>query len=114
MREDEGVSGQCIQPRTHARGQHSIALPAPRREIPPVPLTRLKVTPVSPLDFPPGRALPNSEAELLQDRVQPIATRRQSHRISRDFHRFPRALERRGKKGLSLIKSVDLPPDKAT
>src|SRR5580698_486635 len=106
MRDDEGVSGQCIQPRTHARGQHSIALPAPRREIPPVPLTRLKVPHVSPLDFPPGHALPNSEAELLQDRGEPVATRRQSHRISR-------ALERRRKKGLSLIKPVDLPPDTA-
>src|ERR1700722_2800615 len=98
MRDDEGVSGQRIQPRTHARGQHRVALAAQRREIPPVPLTRLKVPHVSPLDFPPGHALPNSEAEFLQAWVEPVATRRQSHRISR---------------GLGLIKPVDLPPDTA-
>ena len=111
VRDDERVSGQSAEPGTHALGEHRVALSAGRGKIPFVLFARPEALGIARLDFRPPQAFPGAEAELLQDRIEPVAPRREAHRLARDLHRLPRALERRGDESLRRLQPLDLGGD---
>src|SRR5580698_1360276 len=112
VRNHERVFVQAAEPRTQALCQHSVAFSALGHKRPSVLAARTQSFGIFDFDLRPGQPFPDAEAELLQDRVEAITLGRQTHRVARDFHCLPRALEGRREKLPGLIKLVDLMPEK--
>ena len=113
VRNHKSVFAEAVEPWTQAVREHSVAFPALGHKRPAILAPGAQAFGVLGFNLRPGQPFPDAETELLQDGIEAVALGREAHCVARDLHRLPRALKRRGKKGLGFFKPVDLPPDKA-